>query len=80
MKTIQIKAILAVLSKEDQTKVEAILKGVRPFSDLDSDVNQLKAILRPHAQALEKIGILADYAAYTLPYVVLTGKPLPPLK
>lgn len=66
--TISVGNILKVLpSGTDQE----ILDTLNSFADITVKARRLKDILRPHAAALEKIGLLPDYTAYALLNVMI---------
>jgi hypothetical protein len=59
--------ILAVLPEAVGRQVHEILSEPQDISEAAA---KLKPLLVPHAAALEKIGVVAEFAAYALPYHV----------
>lgn len=67
-KTMTVGAMLAVLPLEVQNKVIEILNHCQ--GDVSEAARRLKPLFRTHAKALESIGLVADYAAYAIPFAV----------
>jgi len=64
-KSISVGEIMAVLPETVERKV------IRLMNTMEDDIElakQFKALLQPHAAALEKIGLIVDYTAYALVY------------
>ena len=67
-KTMSIGEIMAVLPKHVHGQLVDILNRCNP--DAAKAAKELKALLRPYAAQLEKIGVVPDYAAYVIPWAV----------
>lgn len=65
-KTITVGSIFDALPPET---VESVLAVMNSKDDSIEQARRLKTLLRPHADALERIGLIPDYTAYLLIHV-----------